>query len=62
MNLFTISDNTQYCARNLDDVLLRKTIVEAAQMLSTAIIINDKIKDKPEGIYKKYNANEEHNQ
>ena len=31
-------------------------------MLSTAIIINDKIKDKPEGIYKKYNANEEHNQ
>ena len=56
MNLFTISDNTQYCARNLDDVLLRKTIVEAAQMLSTAIIINDKIKDKPEGIYKKYNT------
>lgn len=61
MNLFTISDNTQYCARNLDDVLLRKTIVESAQMLSTAIILNDKIKEKPEGIYKKYNANEEHN-
>ena len=46
MNLFTISDNTQYCARNLDDVLLRKTIVESAQMLSTAIILNDKIKER----------------
>lgn len=61
MNLFTISDNTKYCVQSLDDVLLRKTIVEAAQMLSTAIILNDKIKEKPEGIYKKYNANEEHN-
>ena len=62
MNLFTISNNTNDCAKALDDVLLSKTIVESAQMLSTAIHMNDKIIDKPEGIYKKYNANEEHNQ
>ena len=61
MNLFTISDNTKDCVQSLDNILLGKTIVESAQMLSTAIHLNDKIKDKPEGIYKKYNANEEHN-
>lgn len=61
MNLFTTSDNTKFCVQSLDDVLLRKTIVESAQMLSTAILLNDKIKIKPENIYKKYNANEEHN-
>ena len=61
MNLFTISDNTKHCVQSLDDVLLRKTIVESAQMLSTAIQLNDKIKNKPEGLYKIYNANEEHN-
>lgn len=61
MNLFTISNNTKECVKNLDDVLLRKTIVESAQMLSTAIRMNEKIKEFPEQIYKKYNANEEHN-
>ena len=61
MNLFTICDNTKMCAEALDDVLLGKTIIESAQMLSTAILLNDKIKEKPENIYKKYNANEEHN-
>lgn len=61
MNLFTTSDNTKACVQALDDVLLGKTIIECAQMLSTAIHLNDKIKEKPEGIYKKYNANEEHN-
>ena len=61
MNLFTTSDNTKACVQALDDVLLGKSIVETAQMLSTAIHLNDKIKNKPEGIYKKYNANEEHN-
>lgn len=61
MNLFTISDNTKFCIQSLDDVLLRKTIVESAQMLSTAIHCNDNIKVKPDMIYKKYNANEEHN-
>lgn len=61
MNLFTICDNTRAIAQSLDDRLLIRTIVESAQMLSTAIHCNDKIIDKPEGIYKKYNANEEHN-
>ena len=61
MNLFTTSDNTKACVQALDDVLLGKTIIESAQMLSTAIHLNDKIVEKPEGIYKKYNANEEHN-
>lgn len=61
MNLFTISDNTKYCAQCLDDVLLGKTIIESAQMLSTAIHMNENIFVKPDGIYKKYNANEEHN-
>lgn len=61
MNLFTISDNTKHCIQSLDDVLLRKTIVESAQMLSTAVHLNDEIIDKPECLYKVYNANEEHN-
>lgn len=61
MNLYTVSDNTKYCVQSLDDILLGKTITESAQMLSTAIHCNDKIKVKPEGIYKKFNANEEHN-
>lgn len=61
MNLFTTSDNPQECAKNLDDVLLKVTIVESAQMLSTAINCNDNIKEKPTNIYKSHNANEIHN-
>lgn len=61
MNLYTTSDNTRACVSALDDYLLGRTIVEAAQMISTAINLNDKIKDKPEGLYANYNANEEHN-
>ena len=61
MNLYTTSDNTRACVSALDDYLLGRTIVEAAQMISTAINLNDKIKEKPEGLYSNYNANEEHN-
>lgn len=61
MNLFVTSDNTKDCVRALDDSLLNQTIIEASQMLSTAIILNDSIKNKPEGLYKVFNPTEEHN-
>ena len=61
MNLYATSDNTRACVSALDDYLLSRTIVEAAQMISTAVNLNDKIKNKPEGLYKTYNASEEHN-
>lgn len=61
MNLYTISDNPSICIGALDDFLLNRTIIESAQLLSTAIQENDAIKVKPEGIYKSFNANETHN-
>lgn len=63
MNLFTICDNPKACVQALDDILLRKTVLEAAQMISTAIRLNNKIDiDIPDDIlYKVYNAGEEHN-
>lgn len=61
MNLYTTDYNTGNCVRALDDYLLGRTIVESAQMISTAINMNPKIKIKPDGLYKNYNAHEEHN-
>lgn len=61
MNLYTISDNPVLCIQSLDDFLLTRTIVESAQLLSTAIQENEAIKVKPEGIYKSFNPSETHN-
>lgn len=65
MNLFTISDNPTICIQSLDDILLRKTLLESAQILSTAIRVKKEEgiieEDIPESLYKSYNAGEEHN-
>lgn len=65
MNLFTISNNPSFCIQSLDDVLLRKTILESAQILSTAIHVQKDEgiieEDIPDCLYKSYNAGEEHN-
>lgn len=37
MNIFAVSNDPSECARALDDVRLRKMIVETAQLLSTAL-------------------------
>jgi hypothetical protein len=37
MNIFAVSDDPAECARVLDDLRLRKMIVETAQLLSTAL-------------------------
>lgn len=66
MNLYTISTNPKECFQALDDIILRKTLLESGQMISTAIrvfkrdgIIEEEI---PEDVlYKMYNMGEEHN-
>lgn len=62
MNLFTISDNPNECFKSLDDVLMRKSLLECAQMISTAIRVNENIEEPiPDVLYKSFNAGEEHN-
>jgi len=41
MNIFAISPEPNECSRALDDVRLRKMVLETAQLLSTAIRINN---------------------
>lgn len=64
MNLFTISDNPKICFQALDDILVRKGLLEAAQMISTAIRVNADNIEEPipdDVLYKTYNAGEDHN-
>lgn len=58
MNIFAVYDCPIKSAHALDDVRLRKMIVESTQILCNAVHMNDAIKVKPIGLYKPYNVNE----
>ncbi len=54
MNIFTVSPNPRVCAEWLDDLRLRKMIVETVQIISTAQYLNGR---DTEGLYKPTHKN-----
>ena len=56
MNIFAVDSDTEVCARWLDDIRLRKMVLESAQLLSNALYLW-KVRRTDYGIYKPTHLN-----